>query len=400
MSLRLISLSPDLKRLREDGYDVSIAHGHLVVRDVPYVNAAKQVCRGILVSELALAGDKTSKPSSHVAMFAGEFPCDRDGRPLEYMRHQSGRNPLGEGLVTDHSFSRKPPNGYEDYHHKVSTYVDLIARHARAIDPKATPHVYPVVAAEAPDSVFKYEDTASARAKIGDLNRHFQSRRIAIVGLGGTGSYILDLVAKTPVVEIHLFDGDRFLQHNAFRSPGAALVDELTGAPEKAEYWARVYSRMRHGVVPHSAAISDANVQELERMSYVFLCIDNGPARKLIAEALERAQIPYLDVGMGLVRDEERLGGILRVTSFQPGDAAPPSGQGWLPYGEPVDNEYSTNIQIADLNALNAALAVVKWKKTLGFYRDLEGERQALYTIDGNDMTNGAAREHSRTVQS
>jgi hypothetical protein len=37
-------------------------------------------------------------------------------------------------------------------------------------------------------------------------------------GLGGTGSYILDLVSKTPVNEILLFDSDDFLQHNAFRS--------------------------------------------------------------------------------------------------------------------------------------------------------------------------------------
>ena len=54
------------------------------------------------------------------------------------------------------------------------------------------------------------------------------------MGLGGTGSYVLDLVAKTPVWEIHLFDGDAFLQHNAFRSPGAPSLDELEAQPPKA----------------------------------------------------------------------------------------------------------------------------------------------------------------------
>ena len=52
-------------------------------------------------------------------------------------------------------------------------------------------------------------------------------KKIIILGLGGTGSYILDLVAKTPVKEIHLYDGDTFYQHNAFRSPGAPSSDEL-----------------------------------------------------------------------------------------------------------------------------------------------------------------------------
>jgi hypothetical protein len=50
---------------------------------------------------------------------------------------------------------------------------------------------------------------------------------------------------------------------------------------------------------------------------------------------------------------------------------------------------YSTNIQVADLNALNAAMAVVKWKKIRGFYRDLEREHHSTYTTDGNMLLNG-----------
>jgi hypothetical protein len=42
--------------------------------------------------------------------------------------------------------------------------------------------------------------------------------------------------------------------------------------------------------------------------------------------------------------------------------------------GDETDNEYSHNMQIADLNAPNAAVAVVRWKKVIGFYSDQEGE--------------------------
>jgi hypothetical protein len=52
------------------------------------------------------------------------------------------------------------------------------------------------------------------------------------------------------------------------------------------------------------------------------------------------------------------------------------------------NNDYKSNIQIADLNALNAALAVVKWKKFCGFYADLENENFSAYTIDGNALIN------------
>jgi tRNA A37 threonylcarbamoyladenosine dehydratase len=70
------------------------------------------------------------------------------------------------------------------------------------------------------DSPFNYIDDASGRAGITAHTNRLSLARVAIVGLGGTGSYVLDLVVKTPVREIHAFDGDWFVQHNAFRSPG------------------------------------------------------------------------------------------------------------------------------------------------------------------------------------
>ena len=59
-----------------------------------------------------------------------------------------------------------------------------------------------------------------------------------------------------------------------------------------------------------------------------------------------------------------------------------------LSFGDDIPQEYGTNIQIADLNALNAALAVIRWKKHLGFYSDLEHEHHSTYQIDGNEITN------------
>jgi hypothetical protein len=34
------------------------------------------------------------------------------------------------------------------------------------------------------------------------------------------------------------------------------------------------------------------------------------------------------------------------------------------------DTMYRQNIQVADMNAINAMLAVIKWKQHLGFYGD------------------------------
>jgi hypothetical protein len=92
---------------------------------------------------------------------------------------------------------------------------------------------------------------------------------------------------------------------------------------------------------------------------------------------------------MGLELDEGSLGGILRVTASTP-QKRQHVHNGRISFaGGGANDLYASNIQVADLNALNAVLAVVKWKKIRGFYRDLEKEHHATYTTDGNMLING-----------
>ena len=386
MPLSLIDRSADLARLIDDGYEVDVRSGYLILRQVPYVTENAAVKRGLLVSGLTLAGDVTTRPSDHVVMFAGSMPCDQNGRPLNQIHHSSGSQELAEGLTVDHSFSSKPPEGYTDFYHKMTTYEAIISGPAQSIDPTATARTFALNEAPDDDSVFKYVDTASSRSGIGAVTKRLNLGSVAIVGLGGTGSYILDLVAKTPVQEIHLFDGDRFGQHNAFRSPGAPSIETLREAPQKAAYFASAYSEMRRGIFAHGY-VDEAVVDSLREMDFVFIAVDKGIQRKLMVDRLEESGVPFIDVGMGVLEVEGSLLGQLRVSvsTDRSCDQVHPT----LPLldGDEED-EYSRNIQIADLNALNASLAVIKWKKLLGFYVDIEKEHSILYQIDGNCLIN------------
>lgn len=390
MSQQRISLSPDLTLLREEGYEVAIRYDHLVVTGVPYVNSTGEVRLGTLVSDLSMAGDVTAKPENHVAMFAGEFPCDKDGRPLEKLRHGSGDTAIGNGLVTNHSFSRKPPGGYTDYHHKMTTYVALISKHARDVDPNVTAQTRRVVENEDPESPFVYLDTATGRAGVSAVSRKLELARIGIFGVGGTGGYVLDQVAKTPVLEIAIFDGDEFLQHNAFRAPGAPSIEELKTQPKKVDYLKGIYSKMHRGIVAHDFFIDETTVQQIGIFDFAFICMDPGTPKRLLVEYLETNSIPFVDVGMGLELVDDTLTGILRVTASTPEKREHVREHKRISFTDAgIDNLYSKNIQIADLNALNAALAVVKWKKLFGFYADLEREHNSLYLISGNTLING-----------
>jgi len=388
MSQRLIDRSPDLRKLRDEGFDIEIRSSFLLVRNVPYVNAKAEVRVGTLVSELNLAGDVTTRPNTHVVYFIGEHPCNKDGSEISQIKHQSQNTTLDKDLVVNHSFSNKPPEGYKDYYEKMATYIAIISNPARSIDPNVTAKIFPVIETSEDESVFKFIDTASSRAGISAVTRKLELGKIAIVGLGGTGAYILDLVAKTPVKEIHLYDGDVFSQHNAFRSPGAPSVEELKQKPLKVQYFRELYSKIHRGIVPHGHYIQASNIEQLRGMDFCFLCLDASEHKKLIVENLMEWGIPFIDVGMGVLLENETLRGILRVTTSTKDKQDHVNTKNRIPFSDVDNNEYSRNIQVADLNALNASLAVVRWKKFVGFYADLEKEYNTTYTIDGNHLIN------------
>jgi hypothetical protein len=384
---KLINHSPDLKRLRDEGYVVQIQGGFLLLREVPYVNAQRQVRTGTLISNLSMAGDTTCRPDTHVVYFDGEFPCNADGTPIHQIANQSSDIALGNGLMAKHTFSSKPASGYTDYYDKMTTYAAIISGSAAVLKPGVSSRTFRVPDEEE-DNVFNYIETASDRAGIGALTQNLATEKVGIVGLGGTGSYVLDLVAKTPVREIHLFDVDLFLQHNAFRAPGAPSIDELRDAPRKVDYLAGIYSKMHRKILPHPVAIDADNLHLLEGLSFVFVCIDGGAAKRRIFEKLEALGVSFIDVGMGLELVDGSLGGILRVTASTP-DKREHVHQGRVAFEDGGENDiYASNIQVADLNALNAVMAVIKWKKIRAFYRDLEREHHSTYTTDGNMLLN------------
>jgi hypothetical protein len=390
MSQRPINRSRDLKDLRDEGYDLEVRSGYLLVKDVPYVNSRKEIKRGILVIKLVLADDETGKPDTHVAQFSGEYPCNEDGAAIEKIRAGSGAQVLAEGVTIDHTFSAKPKpdDAYPDYQAQVTTYVAILSGPAQRIDPKVTAKTRPLIVPDADDDEpFNYIDTASSRAGIVIVTKKLALSRIAVVGLGGTGSYVLDLIAKTPVRQIHLYDGDTFFQHNAFRSPGAPSGDDLRARLPKTTYFKNLYGKMHRGIVDHPVYLDAGNVEELRGMDFVFVCLDKNSPKKLIVEKLEEFNIPFTDVGMGIQLSDNSLGGIVRVTTStaQKRDHF----RGRVSFEDALgDDEYNRNIQIADLNALNAALAVVKWKKLFGFYRVLKFENHTQFSIDTNLLLN------------
>jgi hypothetical protein len=76
MSHQLINRSPQLLRLRNEGYNLRVNGAFLLVNDIPYVNARREIQRGVLIFQLDLTADVAMVPPDHTAYFSGDTPCD------------------------------------------------------------------------------------------------------------------------------------------------------------------------------------------------------------------------------------------------------------------------------------------------------------------------------------
>ncbi len=287
--------------------------------------------------------------------------------------------------------SFKPPSGnYSSIYEKVTRYVRIVQGPAQEIDPTVSATPGATFQQTDDDLPLAYRDTNTTRAGLTALNNLYRGHTVAIIGVGGTGSYILDQVSKTWVDRIWLFDGDTLQSHNAFRAPGAAAGADLDVGHNKAEYFAKQYSRMHLGIKPHPYALTAETLDALNGTTFAFLAAADAPERSAIMTWLRDHQVPFVDVGMSFRQVEGRLTGLMKVVSFWP------SGQAELPTSTPVavgEDDYHSNIQVADLNCLNATLATIQWKRYLGIYATHSPITETVYKLFANEIRNEVPSE-------
>jgi molybdopterin/thiamine biosynthesis adenylyltransferase len=386
----LVSRNPDLELLLKKGYALTVDSGHLIVRDIPYLDSEGQLQWSALASKLVYEDQAKVRPSNHQMYFAGPRPFGLDGEPVRGLGGGEGALVLSErcnDIKMRQLFSHKlKENGqfrdYVDYFEKVESYVTMIC--APAMNKfGASPCTYNEYEEEVPNSVFKLRDTLTSRAEITDLAKLFEHDVVAIIGLGGSGSYLLDFLVKTPVKEIRAFDADDFFVHNAFRSPGR--VDTTEGRElrkSKAEVYFQRYENFRHGLNVKPLYIDETAGEEFEGVTFAFVAVDKGSSRQRIFDLLIAMKIPFIDVGMGLKRQSGPISGMVRTTYFAEGDQANTRAKGLVPEADRPDDVYKSNIQISELNALNAALAMLKFKQIRGFYCGPAASDHMLFTLD------------------
>jgi hypothetical protein len=143
---------------------------------------------------------------------------------------------------------------------------------------------------------------------------------------------------------------------------------------------------MRKGIIRHPYYVGAEQMRELEGFDFVFVAIDNGSARKVILEALIAMKVPFIDVGIDVSLDKRSsIRGMCRYTV----GTATQNAHIYevVSFAEAPPDDVYRNIQVADLNMINAAFAVMKWKKMCGFYGDEVREHHSVYTVASHALS-------------
>ena len=102
---------PSTSRLLDDGYDLVVQGGHLIIRQIPYVTTNGVVAHGSLTYPVTVSGDQiTDDSGDHRIWIIGDQPCDEHGKALPAASAQ-GRA-ITNDLAASFMISSKPLGGY------------------------------------------------------------------------------------------------------------------------------------------------------------------------------------------------------------------------------------------------------------------------------------------------
>jgi hypothetical protein len=143
--------------------------------------------------------------------------------------------------------------------------------------------------------------------------RSLREISVAVVGCSGTGSPLIEQLARLGVGRFVLVDPDRMEEKNLNRILNASREDAYLRRP-KVEVMAKAIARMGFGtevaIIDQDLATPEA-VKAVAQCDVAFGCMDGVAGRHLLNRLCSCYLIPYFDIGVGLEGDGK--GGIDEV---------------------------------------------------------------------------------------
>lgn len=223
--------------------------------------------------------------------------------------------------------------------------------------------------------------------------------RVAVVGVGRSGSLVAEHLTSVGVRRIALIDGDALELHNLGEGAGAtpsdlgrAKVDAIADVCRRA--WVHATTEPDLDVVPYAVDAVGA-LAAIKRCDIVVSCVDNGLARRIVAQLAALYLKVHVDIGTGIPipRSAPQQGDAqaLRTTGADVRMILP--GRclmcvGGIPFAEPAvgDRDDWRAVRAGSLRSLNAiavALAMRAIEDLMAGALESSLWVRARYTADG-----------------
>jgi len=152
------------------------------------------------------------------------------------------------------------------------------------------------------------------RQAFGDgTTRLLKSLRIGVAGCSGTGSWVVEMLARLGVGELVLVDPDKIERKNLNR-----IVNSTGQSASQQEFKVDVLARAVHAMdlgtkveIHRSDLASRAVIESLAQCDVLFGCLDSADGRDLLNRIATFYTIPFIDVGVRLEADGQ--GGITQI---------------------------------------------------------------------------------------
>ena len=126
------------------------------------------------------------------------------------------------------------------------------------------------------------------------------SLRVAIVGLGGTGSVVASQLAHLGVREMLLVDLDTVEETNLNRLVGSTPADVGRPKVEVAARHVQAISPETKVAVVVGDVVDDHIAKELRGVDFIFACTDSQASRAVLNQLAYQYLIPCIDMGVGI----------------------------------------------------------------------------------------------------
>lgn len=207
--------------------------------------------------------------------------------------------------------------------------------------------------------------------------------RVGIVGLGGVGAWIADLVVKADPREVHGWDYDYIEPKNILRMPGGLDPNVWIGRP-KADWFRETYSVIHTNVHSHNEKVLPENMQDvIERTTFGFVAVDDANDRMMVCDGLANAGIPFVVAGLSPVRKDKRVKVSMRIVTAHVGV---PSWRDAIPQvGQAGQDDYGS-LDLPDVYSMAAGWAIQSWRRMRGQYWQEQREECLNYSASDQSL--------------